>query len=551
MSAWLTTPREDFTLQFKSVKFVVVACSLLTSLLLPASSFASGGEGTVRFVMRTGTWFDTYTDNPSSSVKAWLNSHFWRMQSTTPYFDSRLSWFPNALVYQDLYGIPVQSSLVVEHPDWILKDSEGNMMYIPFACNGTSCSQYAADPANAEFRAYWISHAKGILEKGYKGLWIDDVNLLFRVANGAGKQNAPHDPRTGAAMTLNNWMQYIADFTKAIRNAFPNYQIVHNSIWYAGTDGFDTPQVIEEIQQADIIDCERGISDAGLTGGDGTFSTNRLYSFVDTVHSLGKSVIFDDYALNGEYGLAGYFMMNNGTDSEGDQAMTPDNWWSGYDVNLGTAQGARYTWNTLLRRDFSGGMVLMNLPQAATVTVTLPHSFTRINGTVVTQLTLNARQGAVLLYPSAEKPILINAGGSAQSGFSADKYVSGGSTASFSAAVNTSATGTAPQTVYQSKRTSYTSFTYTLPGLDPGQMYTVKLHFADDLSDSPGQRVFDVIVNGKTVLSKFDIFAAAGKQKLTAVVEQFAAAASSTGEISIQFKAGSSGAALVNAIECE
>lgn len=532
----------------KLFKFALVIAFLFT--LLPVSSFASGSEGTVRFAMRTGSWFDPYTDNPSVSTEQWLNAHFWRMQTTSPYFDSRLSWFPNALAYIDLYGVPVDSPLAVQHPDWFLKDSNGDLMFIPFACNGTTCTQYAADPGNAEFRAYWISQAQATLKKGYKGVWIDDVNLAFRVGNGAGKELAPYDPRTGTTMTITNWMQYVADFTKAIRTALPNYQIVHNSIWFAGPERQSTPQVIEEIQQADIIDCERGVSDSGLTGGTGTWSLNALFGFVDAVHALGKSVMYDEYTLNGEYGLAGYFMTNNGTDAEGDQAMTPNNWWAGYDLNLGTAQGARYSWNTLLRRDFSGGMALMNLPKAATVTVTLPHAFTRVDGTVVTQVTLAAGQGAILMNPPMS-PIQINAGGSATGSFAADKYVSGGSTAKFSEAVAVSATGAAPMGVYQTKRTSFSSFTYTIPGLNPSEIYTVKLHFADDMSNHVGQRVFNVAINGQTVLSKFDIFAAAGSKKLTAVVQQFSAAADATGQITIEFTAGSSGAALVSGLEVE
>lgn len=473
------------------------------------------------------------------------------MQTTSPYFDSRTSWYPNALVYLDLYGVPSDSSLVVEHPDWFLKDSKGDLMFIPFACNGSTCSQYAADPGNAEFRAYWISQAEAILKKGYKGLWIDDVNLAFRVGNASGTEIAPHDPRTGKTMTLTNWMQYVADFTKAIRTAMPSTQIVHNSIWFAGPDRQSTPQVIEEIQQADYIDCERGVSDSGLTGGMGDWSLNALFGFVDAVHALGKSVIYDEYKLNGEYGLAGYFMTNNGTDAEGDQSATPENWWSGYEVNIGTAQGARSTWETLLRRDFSGGMVLMNLPGGATKTVTLPHSFTRIDGSVVTKLTLAAGQGAVLVSPSTTTAMLINVGGSSENGYSGDKYASGGSTASFTEAVNTSDSGAAPESVYQSKRTSSTSFTYTLPGLNPGQTYTVTLHFADDLSTAAKQRLFNVAINGKTVLSKFDIFVAAGNKKLTAVVEHFSATANSSGEITIQLTAGSAGTALLSGLECE
>ena len=65
--------------------------------------------------------------------------------------------------------------------------------------------------------------------------------------------------------------------------------------------------MIREIQSADYINCERGISDDGLTGGDGPWSVNAFLRFVDHVHSLGAHVIFDEYTFNGEYGSCRLF----------------------------------------------------------------------------------------------------------------------------------------------------------------------------------------------------------------------------------------------------
>ncbi len=532
----------------------ILPITLLT-ILLNVSLCAAGNEGAVTFAMRTGTWFDQYTDNPSSSTQAWLRDHFWRMQSTSSYFDSRLSWFPNAWVYLDLYGVPTDSPLVGQHPDWFLRDNSGHLLYIPFACNGSKCSQYAADPGNAGFRSYWISQTSAILRRGYKGVWIDDVNLAFRVGNGGGTQIAPHDPRTGTTMTVTAWMKYVADFTKDIRASLPNTEIVHNSIWFAGESQRDyNPSVIEEIQSADYIDCERGVSDGGLTGGTGIWSLNALLAFVDHVHTLGKKTIFDEYKRNGEYGLAGYFLISTGGDAEADQSMTPNNWWSGYEVNLGTAQGGRYTWNRLLRRDFTGGMVLLNPPQSGTVTVSLPHSFERIGGSSVSSVSLGAGQGAVLLDSTNSQslqPVRIDVGGSGSGFFSGDHYANAGSVASFSQPVTVSGVaGAAPEAVYQTKRTNGGSaFYYTIPALESGHTYTVKLHFADDLSNARGQRVFNVFLNGREVLANFDIFASAGNVKLKAVVEQFSQVPDANNEIVIEFAPTGKGAALSSGIE--
>jgi glucosylceramidase len=127
----------------------------------------------------------------------------------------------------------------------------------------------------------------------------------------------------------------------------------------------------------------------------------------------------------------------------------------------------------------------------------------------------------------------INAGGSAAGSFQADGFFSGGATATTGDSVSTSGVGSpAPQAVYQSER--YGNFTYTFPNLSAGATYTVHLHFAEFYWSNVGQRVFGVLINGRQVLSGFDIIAATGA-KDRAIVEQFTTTASSGGQIVLQF----------------
>ncbi len=71
---------------------------------------------------------------------------------------------------------------------------------------------------------------------------------------------------------------------------------------------------------------------------------------------------FDDSNAGMEYSLANYLLISTGRDGVGEQDMTPDNWWKGWDTDLGTALGERYEWQGLIRRDFKGGMVLVGEP---------------------------------------------------------------------------------------------------------------------------------------------------------------------------------------------
>lgn len=59
----------------------------------------------------------------------------------------------------------------------------------------------------------------------------------------------------------------------------------------------------------------------------------------------------------------------------------------------------------------------------------------------------------------------------------------------------------------------------TLSGLDSGK-FNVRLYFAEPLHDEAGRRVFDVSLQGKTVLKGFDIFQVAGG-KMKCVVKEF------------------------------
>jgi hypothetical protein len=149
----------------------------------------------------------------------------------------------------------------------------------------------------------------------------------------------------------------------------------------------------------------------------------------------------------------------------------------------------------------------------------------------------------------------INCGAGAVGTFSADKFYSGGANYPTGNVVSTvGVANAAPETVYQSARGN--NFTYTIPGLTAGANYMVRLHFAElwrgfNGLPGPGQRLFNVSINGNVVLSSFDIFTTAGGAN-KAVVEQFVAPANSQGQLVLAFTPTPSSPdqhAVVNGIE--
>ena len=365
---------------------------------------SSGGAGHVLFMApKADNNTAVFINNATTAQKQWMQTHWQRADvDGNGYWDSKLSWFPNAWAYQNSYAIYNPSTTATQHPDWILKDASGNKLYIPWGCSGGSCPQYAADIGNSGWRTDYINRCKALVAKGYKGIFVDDVDMDMNVSNSSGQQVTPIDPRTGAAMTDAAWKSYFAAFMEQLRSAIPGAEIVHNALWFAGGGQHDgtQPEVAREIKASDFFNMERGFNDSGLTGGTGIWSVYAVLRFIDTVHSYGRHVVIDSStgdATAAEYNLAGYFLINDGHDYVSSSiGSLPTNEWSGYSKDLGDATSGRYQWNGVWRRDFTRGFVLLNEPGASTKTLSLGGTYKNISGQAVSSVTLGAARGAVL-----------------------------------------------------------------------------------------------------------------------------------------------------------
>jgi subtilisin family serine protease len=147
--------------------------------------------------------------------------------------------------------------------------------------------------------------------------------------------------------------------------------------------------------------------------------------------------------------------------------------------------------------------------------------------------------------PSASTfaPILVNAGGPAYvdstgQTWAADYGSTGGPTCQTWAAIG----NTNDPALYQTCR--WGNFTYNFSV--PNGSYTVTLKFAEIAFNGPGQRQFNVAINGNQVLSNFDIFAQAGGMNI-AVDRTFPVTVTS-GAISIQLSQGAADYPLVSAL---
>lgn len=178
-----------------------------------------------------------------------------------------------------------------------------------------------------------------------------------------------------------------------------------------------------------------------------------------------------------------------------------------------------FTWKV------SGGSISTSGLYTAGTTAGGPFTVTATSGSV--SGTASVTVASLVAYQ-------INCGSSnAASPFKADQFGSGGTQRSVTNTITISnITNPAPQAVYQSER--WGTSTYTFPSLTAGAQYTVRLHFAELYWSATGKRAFNVVINGTTVLSKFDIYATAGGN-YRAVLREFTTTASSSGQIVINF----------------
>jgi hypothetical protein len=152
--------------------------------------------------------------------------------------------------------------------------------------------------------------------------------------------------------------------------------------------------------------------------------------------------------------------------------------------------------------------------------------------------------------------IAIAAGGPAESdasggdaNFAADEdFSGGGDNTHTSHTINLAQPGVnaAPMGVYQYGRAGVT--TYTIPGMVAGSSHSVLLHFSENYYSAAGKRVFNVAINGTSVLANFDIYKTAGAE-YAAVEETFTATANSSGDIVIAFTKGTADQPLIDGIE--
>ena len=393
--------------------FALAACLIAGSASAdPARAAGKDAPGAVSFTRNATPPFTPWLEpaNRHAPTRRWMHAHYDEMRGYAPYFTHQTfhdnpPWRPPPpQLYTDAFIMRMS-----DPAKFRLKDAAGN------PCSSTSscplgCPAYAGDIGNPAYRAWWIANVEADLDDGYRSIYVDDVNMELRPfedANGAPAQAI--DPRTGQPMTEVAARRYAAGFIEAVNAGLPGYRVIaNNNQWWVGNDAEGYHR--RAIRGADVTELERGYS-VETAGGTGTFGYEAKLLHVDWIHSLGSSVLLEPYLIQpgssaadqralAELELASYFLTKRRGDSiASDWRADPGNWWPGWGVDLGRPDGPWYPWHGLFRRDFLGGLALVNQPQEPTRTANLPGGsvWENIEGDRVQSVTLAARRGSVLL----------------------------------------------------------------------------------------------------------------------------------------------------------
>ncbi len=336
--------------------------------------FLAALTGSILLTIDHQSDFDRYTESPTAWTQWFMLGKYHRIQAYGDYFNPHTRWYPNAWEYQNAMALKVGEPTAAKFVNWVLRDAVGQRLYIGFNCGGGTCPRHAADVGNSGYRYWWLVEAAGnMADDPYRGVWVDDVNLEWRITDGNGEHRKPINPRTGRTMTLSEWREDLVVMLELLRAVLPQAEIVHNSIWYAAPG----PHVDRQIRAADYINIERGFIDYGIVGGSGKFSFKAFLGFILRVHELGTHVILDTKKAHlsereFQYAIATYLLITDGEDILGvddRQRAAPDSWDSRLDIDLGKPLGGYvhagdYTKRSegLYIRFFEKGTVYVNAP---------------------------------------------------------------------------------------------------------------------------------------------------------------------------------------------
>lgn len=329
-----------------------------------------------------------------------------------------------ALLYRNLAAIYNYTDewQIALAENWILKDANGNLVY-----NTHYPSDYFVDIGNPDYQK-WVANktADTMVSCGYDGVFGDCSLAAWASEYFWGASGVPLNPRTRSPWTDEETRQAVIQLQKEVKKAIGSSILVCNGI-YEGHRFWQRYDGYVEILSNSTLD---GIMSEGLWYNyDGNWYSEtawldcvRFVSWVQTNFLSQNSgrVFVPVGKLDGTGGnpfplppnctreqMATYYFASTllgANNSQNYLCLTATvNFTSEFvqqlfDINIGSAQNNYYvvSGTHVYARDFSNARVLVN-PTSNPYVVDLQGSFKTLEGTIVTQITMEAHTGTILV----------------------------------------------------------------------------------------------------------------------------------------------------------
>jgi hypothetical protein len=316
------------------------------------------------------------------------------------------------------------------HPNWIVYTCDKQTVAyewgppnVPIDITNSAVLNYQMQEVSSSFSSVPPGFA-------YNGMGWDNVSLVNWVPRCGTWQGSTWTPLYGGQgayvdpLYVNSVVSWAQDIYTMLQTQFPGKGMTMNLS--SGPTGVSNPLYVNAsalYPYLDIVFDERGFTGYGsgpITDGDWentvvnlellnqqnkAFFLSNEWNNVPDDQSITHAQInwsLGNYLLvKGQHSYVYIYPIWQGVQGYGNFYDRPE-----YHVPIGHAISARYTYDGVQRRDYSGGMALVNPSSTATYTVTLPSTYTDLWGNRLSSLTMAPATAEVLLSTGSTPPLL-------------------------------------------------------------------------------------------------------------------------------------------------
>jgi hypothetical protein len=281
------------------------------------------------------------------------------------------------------------------HPEWFLLDRNGNRI----ESKGWP-GNFLMDITSKSYQQAWIANVTAELAKNdWDGVHFDDVNWKADFT-GTAPARFPTDDAWRAATK-----SFLAAVTPATR---ANGKL---AIFNIG-NGHDAPGLWDDwLQYGDGAEEEHFASWADTIGGQniGDYGPKGWMAQLNEIKTAVRTNKLAIVRIGGQegdveamrYALASFHLVDDGRQSIAPPRFANPPTYAELSWDLGTPTGAyRTIGNSVYRRDFTAGTVIVNANEKQPVTVDLGGTYLDHDGNPITSITLGTTRGAVLRTPA-------------------------------------------------------------------------------------------------------------------------------------------------------